>query len=342
MISSSILALTSQPIGIDLGSSAIRIWTPSEGVLLSEPAFLAVETATKKVVAVGSEALAMKGRVLKGIEVMQPIREGLVYDFHSAQALLKIYLQRVSSKIPFATKKIMASVPANKTEVSQQVVSDLLYSVGASEVYTISQPLAASIGAGVPIADASGTIVLQLGSGIVEAAVISLGSIITSSTTYKAGDYFTQRLQYELRRKKQFSVAFETAEKLKKNIVSLDKSVQKSSLIAGKDSLKGNPREIKVSSQDLATQTLKVFDVYEHLIKDMLSIIPPELTVDIVDKGILVSGGGAEIDGLSQHFTDRLGVPVSIVDDPADAVIKGIATALENLDAFRQSLGYAS
>lgn len=337
---SSLSTILSQPIGIDLGSSMIRIWTPSEGILLSEPAFLAVETVTKKVVAVGFEAAAMRGRVLKGVEVLQPIREGMVYDFHSAQALLKIYLQRMTTKVPFASKKIMASVPANKTEVSQQVLSDVLYSVGASEVYTISQPLAASIGAGVPIADASGTIVLQLGSGVVEAAVISLGSIITSATTYKAGDYFTERLLYELRRKKDFLVAFETAEKLKREIVSLDKSVQKSTLIAGKDSLKGNPREIKVSSQDLAAQTLKVFDVYEFLIKDMLTTIPPELTVDIVDKGILVSGGGAEVDGLSQHFTDRLGVPVSIVDEPADAVIKGIATALENLDAFKQSLGY--
>ncbi|NCN06813.1 MAG: hypothetical protein CO156_02840 [Candidatus Pacebacteria bacterium CG_4_9_14_3_um_filter_40_12] len=338
---SSISRLFSQQIGIDLGSSMIRIWTPSEGVLLREPAFLAVETVSKKVVAVGAEAAAMRGRVLKGVVVLQPIKEGMVYDFHSAQALLRIYLQRVTSKVPFASKKIMASVPANKTEVSQQILSDLLYSVGASEVYTVSQPLAASIGAGVPIADASGTILLQLGSGVVEAAVISLGSMIASATTYKAGDYFTERLQYELRRKKEFTVAFETAEKLKRSLVSLDKSVQKNLLVAGKDSIKGNPREIKVNTQDLAAQTLKVFDEYEYLIKDMLTTIPPELTVDIVDKGILVSGGGADLDGLSQHLTDRLGVPVSIVDDPAEAVIKGIGTALENLDEFKQSLGYS-
>ena len=338
---SSISRLFSQQIGIDLGSSMIRIWTPSEGVLLREPAFLAVETVSKKVVAVGAEAAAMRGRVLKGVVVLQPIKEGMVYDFHSAQALLRIYLQRVTSKVPFASKKIMASVPANKTEVSQQILSDLLYSVGASEVYTVSQPLAASIGAGVPIADASGTILLQLGSGVVEAAVISLGSMIASATTYKAGDYFTERLQYELRRKKEFTVAFETAEKLKRSLVSLDKSVQKNLLVAGKDSIKGNPREIKVNTQDLAAQTLKVFDEYEYLIKDMLTTIPPELTVDIVDKGILVSGGGADLDGLSQHLTDRLGVPVSIVDDPAEAVIKGIGTALENLDEFKESLGYS-
>jgi len=338
---SSISRLFSQQIGIDLGSSMIRIWTPSEGVLLREPAFLAVETVSKKVVAVGAEAAAMRGRVLKGVVVLQPIKEGMVYDFHSAQALLRIYLQRVTSKVPFASKKIMASVPANKTEVSQQILSDLLYSVGASEVYTVSQPMAASIGAGVPIADASGTILLQLGSGVVEAAVISLGSMIASATTYKAGDYFTERLQYELRRKKEFTVAFETAEKLKRSLVSLDKSVQKNLLVAGKDSIKGNPREIKVNTQDLAAQTLKVFDEYEYLIKDMLTTIPPELTVDIVDKGILVSGGGADLDGLSQHLTDRLGVPVSIVDDPAEAVIKGIGTALENLDEFKQSLGYS-
>ena len=334
-------SLFSQLIGIDLGSSTVRIWTPESGVVLREPAFLAIEKNSKKVLAVGAEAVAMRGRVLSGVEVLQPIREGKVYDFHSAQALLKIYLQRIGSKTPFSNKKVMVSVPADKTEVSQQVVSDLLYSLGSSEVYTISQPLAASIGAGIPIADASGTILFQMGAESCEAAVISLGSVIASRTSHKAGRYFTERLQYQLQRKKEFSAAFETAEKIKKTIVSLDPAMHTELLVAGKDVLKGNPREITLSTKDLALPALKLFDEYEHMITDMLSTVPPELTIDIVDKGILISGGGAELNGISKHFTDRLGVPVSVVDDPADTVITGIAAALENLSDFKESLGYA-
>ncbi len=335
-----ILSSFTQVIGIDLGSSMVRIWTPQAGVVVAEPAYLAIDSSTKKVLAVGTEARAMQGRVLKGVEILQPIRDGKVYDFHSAQALLKIFVQKIQQRIPFASKTIMVSVPANKTETSQNIVSDLMYSLGAGSVYTISQPLAASIGAGIPIADASGTIVVQFGADLVEAAVISLGSVITSSTSYKAGTYFNQRIQYLLRKKKNFEVAFEVAEKLKREIVSLDKNVQKKMLVAGKDSLKGNPREITLETKDLAPEALKLFDHYEQLIKTMLTRIPPELTVDIVDKGIILSGGGAGVDGSTQYFVDRLGVPVSVVDDAPDVVIKGIATALENLDEFIQSIGY--
>jgi len=289
---------------------------------------------------VGTEARSMQGRVLKGVEVLRPIRDGKIYDFHSAQALLKIFFQKLPQGIPFASKKIMVSVPANKTESSQQIVSDLLYSLGAGEVYTISQPLAASIGAGVPIADASGTIVVQFGADLVEAAVISLGSVITSNTLYKAGNYFDSRLQYVLCRQKNFDVAAEVAEKIKKNIVSLDKNAQKKLLVAGKDSLKGNPREITIHTKDVAPEALKLFGQYELLIKTMLTQIPPELTVDIVDKGIILSGSGANLDGAAQYFVDRLGVPVSVVDEASGVVIKGIATALENLDEFVESIGY--
>lgn len=330
----------SEFIGIDLGSSRIRIWTPKEGVVVDEPSFLAVDASTKKVLAVGAEAQAMRGRVLKGVDVLQPIQDGVVYDFHSAQALLRIYLQRLQQKIPFSTKKIMVSVPAKKTATNQQIISDLLYTVGASEVYTIAQPLAASIGAGVPIADASGTILVQFGADLVEAAVISLGSVVAVNSTHKAGNYGNTRIQYELKRKKDFTVAVETIEKLKKDLVSLDKSVQKESLVAGKDALKGNPREITITTKDVSPPLLKLFSTYESVIKEMLTTIPPELTVDIVDKGILLSGGGAQTDGITQYFTDRLGVPVAVVDDPEHTVIEGIATALENLDAFKQSIGY--
>lgn len=331
-----------QLIGVDLGSSMIRIWTSTNGEIFREPAFLAVETATKKVIAVGAEAAAMRGRVLSGVEVIQPIQQGKIYDYHSAKALLKIYLERMVVRVPFAPKKVMVSVPASKTEVSQHVLTDLFYSLGASEVYTISSPLAASIGAGVPIADASGTIITQFGADLVETAVISLGSVVASRSTRKAGNYCTQRIQYELKRKKELLVAFETAQKLKHEIASLDKSTQKQQLVAGKDSLKGNPREITITTKDLVPQLLKVFDHYERLITDMLTTIPPELTVDIVDKGILLSGGGAALHGLSQHFTDRLGVPVSLVDDADEVVLKGIILALENLREFKESLGYSS
>ncbi len=330
----------SQRIGVDLGSANIRIWTPELGVVVDEPSCIAIDQKTKKVLAVGKEAAVMSGRVLDRVSVEYPIQNGVVYDLAIAQALLKILLAKIKQPPILFHRVFMVSVPAAKTEASQQTVTDLFYSLGGREVFTIAQPLAASIGAGVPIADASGSFLLQMGGSLVEAAVISLGSMVSHASIACGGSYFADRVQFGLRKKRGLQVSDETARQLLQAVVSLDKQVSKEQLVAGKDVETGSPTEITIATAQLATETGKLFAKYERLITQLLTTVPAELTVDIVDKGLLLSGGFAKLDGIEQFFVQSLGVPVAVVEESELAVIKGIGITLEHLDAFTQSLGY--
>ncbi len=327
-------------IGIDLGSERIRIWTDRSGFAVDEPAVLAVDTKTRRVLAVGAEAAQMEGRVNPAIVIHYPIRNGVIYDLDTAQALLKLLLQRVLKSTNLLSPVIMASVPAKSTESSLNAVTKLMYSLGAKEVYTISQPLAASIGSGVPIADASGSFVLHMGAGLVEGAVISLGSMVSSRSTEAAGGYLTSRIQHRLNHDLSLSVSSSNAEKVKEKTLSAYSTSERKQLVAGKDTLTGSPKEIAVTAQDLLPELNNNLEKYELLLRKLLSDIPPELTVDVIDKGLLLSGGLAQIDGLSQYFVERMGIPVSVVDNPDRVVIEGISTALEHLELFKESLGY--
>lgn len=327
-------------IGIDFGSSRVRIWTDRAGLAVDEPAVLAVDSKSRRVLAFGSEAKEMEGRVNPAITIHYPVRNGVIYDLDSAQALLKLLLQRVMKSTNLISPSIMASVPAGASEAALNVTSQLMYALGAREVYTISQPLAAGIGAGVPVADASGSFVLQMGAGLVEGAVISLGSMIETASTEAAGEYLVSRVQYRLKRDLALTVSSGKVEELVKKTLSATAANDRSQLLAGKDALAGSPKEVTVSVQHLYPETALLLKRYERLLRQLLSAIPPELTVDVIDKGLLLSGGLAQLDGLSQYLVETMGIPVSVVDKPEQAVIEGIGTAMEHLELFKQSLGY--
>jgi rod shape-determining protein MreB and related proteins len=216
----------------------------------------------------------------------------------------------------------------------------LLYSLGAREAYTIAAPLAASIGAGVPIADASGSFLLHLGAGVVEGSVISLGSLVSHETSRYAGDYLTDRLRYQLKKTAGLVVSRTTAEMVKREIVSIHPQATREKLVAGQDLQTGNPKEVMISAASLLPEMTVVIRRYEELLRQLLSNIPPELTVDVIDKGLLLSGGLAHIHGLEQHFIKTLGIATSVVEEPDLAVINGLGTALEHLDQFVDSLAY--
>ncbi len=329
-----------QRIGVDLGSTRVRIWTPENGLLVDQPSCIAIDQKSKKVLAVGSEAAAMAGRVGDRVSIEYPIRQGVVFDQSIAQALLKILLGKVKQSPLLLQRIFMVSVPAGKTEASQHTVTDLFYSLGGREIFTIAQPLAASIGAGVPIADSSGSFLLQMGGSLVEAAVISLGSMVRHASVTLGGTYFDARVQFALRKKRGLQISDEVSRELVHTVASLDKQVVKDRLIAGKDLETGSPTEVTITTSQLATETGKLAARYERLITQLLTTVPAELTVDIVDKGLLLSGGFAKLDGIEQFFVQALGVPVSVVEQPDLAVIRGIGITLEHLDEFTQSLGY--
>lgn len=327
-------------IGIDLGSSRIRIWVDGSGVVLDEPSCIAFDTKNKTVLAVGTEAVEMDGRVASHITVMYPIMNGEIYDIAALSTLVKIFLGKAAGTIALYNPIIMASIPVEATQADREVTTQVLHSFGAGEVYTIAQPLAASIGSGVPIADASGSFVVYLGAGIVEGVIISLGSIIVSQSSEYAGEYLTNAIQVFVQKNFSLIISKSTANKIKKKVISLDPNDQREQLVAGQDALDESPKELMMKSKDFADFTLSYLEKIESIVVELLSKMPPELAVDVIDKGLLLTGGTAQILGIEAYFTQKLGIPVSVVDEPSKVVINGIGQALEHLDLFKQSLGY--
>lgn len=331
-----------QVIGLDLGSSRTRIWTGKDGLVLDEPTCLAVDERTNKVVAVGQEAIEMQGRVGPSVALYRAVQRGRLYDLDVARALLRVFLQRVMKSSSFFRPIMMVSLPANSTEVDQVAMTELLYSVGAREVYTISQPLAAAIGAGVPVADTSGSFVLQLGSGLAEAGIISLASLVTSESHRHAGGEADLKIKKQVRDETGLDISSEAAERLKREIGSLLPTADKEQLVTGQDLIESSPKEVKISSAQIRPPLLSLATQYETMIKRLFAQIPPELTTDVIDKGMLLSGGFSQLRGLDVFLVNHLGIPVTVVEEPDLAVIKGIGTALEHLDLFKESLGYRS
>jgi rod shape-determining protein MreB len=327
-------------VGIDLGTTRTRIWSSEAGFVIDEATWIAVDQSSGKVVAVGDEAALMTGRVGDSVMVLSPIEQGEVVDHELLQAFLRVLLQRVFTAVTFFRPLVMVSVPASLSPAKREVVVESLFGVGAKEVFTMAQPLAAAIGAGVPIADASGTFLFHLGGGVVEAAVISLGSMVISDETTKAGEYIDQKIMAQVKQEKELLVSQRTAEMLKQMVGSLDAKSPRELLTSGQDLHRGSPKEVSVAVETLHPLLDQVADHFQQLLQRLLSDVPPELTVDVIDKGLLLTGGLAQLHGLSEYLVDKLGVPVASVDEPGKAVIKGLATALEHLDQFKESLGY--
>jgi rod shape-determining protein MreB len=298
-----------------------------------------VEKPGNKVVATGDDALAMIGRVGENVEILQPIVEGRITDLEHSALLIRSFLQQIMKRAIFSSPIMMASVNAGSSMADRLVTTRLLYNLGARGAYTISQPLAASIGAGVPIADSSGCFLLQMGAGTVEAVVVSLGSVVEKQRTEYAGNYLERRLQYVLKNEYRLIIGKTTANELLSKLLTLQNH-EKTLAVTGKDLKTNRPTEVLVQNSIIQPEVIRVVTRYEELLKRLLSAVPPELTVDVIDKGLLLSGSLAQIDGLPDFLTLQMGVPVSVVDNPSQAAIDGIGTALEHIELFKQSLAY--
>lgn len=329
-------------LGVDFGSSRIRLWSSDQpDLIVNQPSCIAIDSRTAKVLAVGAEAQMMEGRVSKHISIIYPIQKGVVYDLDAAIALLKVLIrQSFSNRFSLSAPSAMVVVPASATDVEKHMFAQVVEAVGVREVLTIVQPLAASIGAGVPIADSSGTFIVQMGGGVVEVAVISLGSIVACQSTSFAGETLVENIQYLLKQQLSLEISKETAEQILMKIVSVKKDSGRHHLIAGQHLQTGSPTEFDIEAPFFAESMLHSVTRYQHMVQKLLSKIPPELTVDSIDKGILLSGGLAQLHGFDEYLVNALGIPVSLVDNPQETSIRGVMTALKHLDLFKESLGY--
>lgn len=342
----------SKKIAVDLGSSKIRIiavdqfknevWELSpvdfRQNVLEEDACLARRKDNHKLLAVGKEALEMRGRVEGFAEIVFPFQNSRVLDKKAATTLLKELLKRVFNGL-ILNPSVIVTTSASATDFERQVLSQLFYELGFSKVSLIAAPLAAAIGAGVPVADSSGTLFLQMGASGVQAGAIALGSLLFSEDSYLGGDRLNQEIVDHLAARENFAISIESAELLKKEVLSLVHN-KKSLSITGKTINGANPLELKIKNENLEPIIELIKFEYESLIKALFAKLPPDLIKDALAKGILLSGGLAKIQGLEEFLSERFSLPVALLDEPDLLASMGATAMMKNLDLFGGSLAF--
>lgn len=326
-------------LGIDLGTANSLVWLAGEGIALNEPTVVAVSLRDKKVLAVGHEAKEMLGRTPGGIAATRPMREGVIADYVVTEAMLRFFIQKVMGGNFFFKPEVMICVPAGCTQVERRAVLDATLSAGARVAYLIDEPLAAAIGANIPIAEASGNMILDIGGGAAEAAVISLGGVVVSKSVRVGGNRIDEAIADWVRKKYNLVIGEQTAEEVKFKIGSATElKPEKKMQIRGRDTVSGLPREIELGSGDVTAAINRPLTLIMGAVKAVLEEIPPELSSDIIDKGIVLSGGSSQLTNFHILLTAETGVPCHVCEEPMLAVVKGTGIALENIDLYKRSI----
>jgi len=331
----------SKKIGIDLGTANTLVWLAGEGVMVNEPTVVAVSTEDGRVVAVGQEAKVMLGRTPGNITASRPMRDGVIADYQVTEAMLTYFINKVAGRGLFLKPEVMVCVPAGCTQVERRAVLDATLSAGARTAYLIEEPLAAAIGAQIPIAAPSGNMILDVGGGAAEAAVISLGGVVNNYSVRVAGNKLDEAIAAYLRRKYNLIVGDQTAENIKLQIGSAivpDDWAEKTLEVAGRDQILGLPKIVVVNAKEISDALQFPLMQIVGAIKKVLEDTPPELAADIIDKGIIMSGGTAKLVNLDRLITQEIGVPAHVAEDPLLCVVRGTGIVLENLDIYKKSI----
>jgi rod shape-determining protein MreB len=329
----------SKKIGIDLGTANCLVYLEERGVVLNEPTVVAVASEDGKVLAVGNAAKDMLGRTPEGIEASRPLKEGVIADYLVTEAMLKSFLDKVSGRARLFKPEVMVCVPAGITSVERRAVLDATISAGAKTAYLIDEPLAAAIGAKIPIATPSGNMVVDIGGGSTDAAVISLGGVVVHKSARVAGNKIDEAITLYVRRKFNLVIGERTAEEIKLTIgTAVTEQSEPKMEVRGRDSITGLPKLIELKSGQVNEAIKPVLNQILDAIKQVLEETPPELASDIIDKGIVMSGGTSVLKNLDKFFTSSLGVPCHISEEPLLCVVYGTGMVLENIDLYKRSI----
>lgn len=319
-------------IGIDLGTANVLIYRQGEGIILNQPSIVAVDNVTKKVIAVGEEAYSMIGRTNNNIELIRPLKDGVIADFDVTCEMIKIFLNKVDSRnfIKLNQPKILICCPTNITSVERDAIAKVAELAGASEVIIQEEPKVAAVGAGLSIFEPLGNMVIDIGGGTTDIAVLSMGEIVNSSSLKVAGDLLTQDINDYVKNKYQLLIGTRMSERVKIELgTALNPDENHKMTITGRDLIQGLPKKIEISEVD-AYEALKAsIDRIVDETKSVLETTEPELSSDIIEQGIFLTGGGALLSGLDTYIEQCIGVPVYVAEDPLNAVVKGTGTLLE-------------
>mgnify|MGYP001614642313 CR=1 FL=1 len=326
-------------IGIDLGTANSLVYVAGQGIVLNEPTVVAMAADDNRVVAVGNEAKEMLGRTPGNIIASRPMRDGVIADYMVTEAMLKYFIQKVCGKIFLFKPEVMICVPSGATQVEQRAVLDAAISAGAKTAYLIEEPLAAAIGAKLPIAAASGNMIIDIGGGSAEAAVISLGGVVVHKSVRVAGNKVDEAITSFMRKKHNLFIGDTTAEDVKITIGSaIILQKEEAMEVKGRDTVSGLPRAVTVSSTEVTEAIRPVLVQIVGAAKGVLEETPPELSSDIIDKGIVMSGGTSTLRNFDKFMTKLTGVPCHVAEEPLMCVARGTGVALENLDLYKKSI----
>lgn len=326
-------------LGIDLGTATVLVHVPQKGIVVQEPSVVALEAVDNRIVAIGSAAKQMLGRTPDSIIAAYPLKDGVIANYRITEAMLRHYISLLSSKIRLFKPDVMISAPAGVTSTERRAVTDACTQAGARTAYIIKEPLAAALGASIPIASPSGNMIVDIGAGTTEVAVIALGDIVAATSVRVGGNRFDYDIANYIRKKYNLVIGEQTAEDVKIKIGSvlpLDKEL--SMEISGSNAISGLPESILVTSGDVVNAVKEALNEIIGAVKVVLQKTPPELAADIMDKGIVMTGGSSKFRRIDELFTKITGVPCQIADEPELCVVRGTGIAVEHLDEYKRSM----
>ena len=326
-------------IGIDLGTTNILVYLPKKGVVINEPSVVAISTTDKKILAVGIEAKEMLGKTPDTIIASRPLKDGVIADYKTTEAMLRYFINKALGSFRIMRPEVMVAVPAGITSTERRAVIDATMAAGAKAAYIIKEPIVAAIGANIPIGSPSGNMIIDIGGGTAEVAVISLGGIVASSSVRIGGNKLDQAILEYTRRHHNLAIGERTSEDIKINIgAALPMEDPLFMEVRGRDMITGLPRTITMTTNDVVEAIESTLEGIIEAVKEVLHNTPPELAADVIDKGIIMSGGTSLLRNIDQLLSKATGVPAYVADDALFCVAKGTGIALENLEFYKRSI----
>lgn len=333
------MSIFNRDIGIDLGTANILVYVKGKGIVIREPSVVAINKKTNSIISFGDAAKNMIGRTPGDIVAIRPLRDGVIADYNVTQSMLKYFIKRASKTGLFNRPRVVIGVPSGVTEVEKRAVEEAAYQAGCKEVLLIEEPMAAAIGANLPVEEPTGSMVVDIGGGTSEVAVISLGGIVTSRSLRIAGDEFDQSIVNYIKKEYNLMIGERTAEEVKITIGAAYPTVTDQVMtIRGRDLISGLPKNIEISSSEIAEALKDNIYAIIDAIKYTLERTPPELASDIIDKGIVLTGGGALLSGLDKLVSEETGIPAYVAENPLDCVALGAGKVSDDLDRMRKVL----
>lgn len=335
----SLSRMLSNDIGIDLGTANTLVYVKGQGIIINEPSIVAIERQSRKPLAIGAQAKEMLGRENPDIEVVRPLRDGVIADFDVTEEMLRFFIKKVQKNKLLVRPRIVICVPSGVTPVEMRAVRESAERAGAREVYLIKEPMAAAIGIGLPVEEAIGSMVIDIGGGTTEIAVIALSGIVTSRSIKTAGDGLTEAIMQFLKRKHNLLVGPRSAEQIKCAIGSagvLDEELQHT--CRGLELVQSIPKTIIVDSTEIGEALAESVSAIVDAVRQTLEQTPPELAADILDRGIILTGGGALLRGLDRRLVEETSLPVIVADDPLTCVVRGTGRVLEDINGYMKVL----